>query len=346
MFRKLCLIAFASCSMILHSPAQTTNGTITGIATDSAGAVIPGVRVNVINAATGQSRTATTDRTGFYIVPQLPPGTYNVSAARDGFATENRSNVPLEVNQSNTLDFKLTVSCTSQTVEVTGAPPSLNTTSATLSDVVGHETTVDLPLNGREFTELTLLTPRATRIQNSQQSLFTVPLGAGGISPSVNGQRGEQNNFTMDGVLNDATSTNMWAISPPPDAVQEFNVQSHITDAHFAITSGANINMVTRSGTNNFHGSAREFARNSVLDGRNFFETKRLPYSQNQYGVYFSGHVLLPRLNGRNNTWFSAYWEAFRSSQTLSYFGTTFTAAERAGNFSAQLGAQVGSHGR
>ncbi len=342
MVKKLCLIASATCWLVLSSPAQTTNGLITGTITDSTGAVVPQAVVDVTNQGTTQLRTATTDNSGSYIVPQLPPGTYDISVKKAGFATENRANVQLQVNQNATLNFSLSVSSSAETVQVTGAPPPLNTTSATLTDVVGHEATVDLPLNGREFTQLTLLTPGAAPIQDAQQSGFAVTQGAGGISPSVNGQRGEQNNFTMDGLLNNQLFTNIWAISPPPDALQEFNVQSHITDAQFAISSGANINIVTRSGTNEFHGSGWEFARNSELDGRNFFETKRLPYSQNQYGVYFGGPVILPHFHGRNNTWFSAYWEGFRSAQTLTYFGSTFTPAMRTGDFSALLGSQVG----
>jgi len=143
-----------------------------------------------------------------------------------------------------------------ETVHVTGAPPVLNTVNATLAEVVNHQNVVDLPLNGREFTQLALLTPGAAPMQDAQQSSFTVTLGAGGISPSVNGQRGEQNNYTMDGVLNNSLFTNIWAVGPPPDALQEFNVQSHITDAQFGISSGANINIATRSGTNALHGSA------------------------------------------------------------------------------------------
>jgi hypothetical protein len=182
---------------------------------------------------------------------------------------------------------------------------------------VDHNTTVNLPLNGREFTQLTLLTPGVAPVQESQQSLFVVSLGAGGISPSVNGQRGIQNNFTMDGVLNNEVFTNTWAIAPPPDAIQEFNVQSHITDAQFSISSGANINVVTRSGTNDFHGSVWEFVRKDALNAKTFPATDRLPYTQNQYGVYLGGPVLVPHLlEGRNSTWASGYWEGFRSTLT------------------------------
>ena len=147
----------------------------------------------------------------------------------------------------------------------------------------------------------------------------------------------------MDGVLNNAIFTDIWAVSPPPDALQEFNVQSHMTDAQFAISSGANINIVTRSGTNQFHGSAWEFFRNDVLDARNFFDQTKPPYRQNQYGVTFGGPVRLPFFNGKDNTWFEGYWEGFRSVQSLSYFSSVPTAAMRGGDFSGILGAPIGT---
>ena len=345
MFKKLCLLSFATYCLGVRLPAQTTNGLITGTITDSSEAVILQAQVAATNKDTGASRTAKSDNSGLYIVQQLPPGIYDVSITKAGFATQTRPNVQLQVNQSVTLNFQLTLSSVTETVEVTAAPPPLNTTSATLGHVVSHDATVNLPLNGREFTQLALLAPGAAPIQDAQQTGFAVVQGQGGISPSVNGQRGEQNNFTMDGLLNNQLFMNTWAISPPPDALQEFNVQSHITDAQFAISSGANINVVTRSGTNDFHGALWEFNRNAALAARNFFDHNRLPYNQNQYGVYFGGPVRLPHFNGHDNTWFSGYWEGFRAAQSLTYFGGTLTAAERTGDFSALLGPQVATDG-
>jgi hypothetical protein len=302
-----------------------------------------GVQVQVTNADTGEQRSATSQDNGTYTIPQLPPGRYTITVEKQGFAKETRSGVQLLVNQSATLDFKLSVATISQTVEVTGAPPQLNTTNATLGDVVQHQQIVDLPLNGRNFTQLTLLTPGAAPQESGQQNAFTVKQGAGAISPSVDGQRGQQNNFTMDGVLNNNIYTDTWAISPPPDALQEFNVQAHITDAQFAISSGANINIASRSGTNQFHGDVWEFFRNDVLDARNFFDANKPPYRQNQYGVAFGGPVIFPYFNGRNNTWFEAYWEGFRSAQSLNHFASVPTQAMRNGDFSAILGPQIGT---
>ncbi|MDQ2840614.1 MAG: TonB-dependent receptor [Acidobacteriota bacterium] len=331
-----CLTA-ALCLSVGGLLCQTTNGTISGTITDPSGSAIGGAQVQASSKETGLQRTATTLDNGTYIIPQLPPGNYDLTIQKAGFATEDRKGVQLLVNQSATIDFKLSVAAVSQTVEVTGAPPPLDTTTATLGDVVQHQQIVDLPLNGRSFTQLTLLTPGAAPQQSGQQGAFTVQLGAGSISPSVNGQRGQQNNFTMDGVLNNAIYTNTWVIAPPPDALQEFNVQSHITDGQFSISSGANINIVSRSGTNQFHGALWEFLRNDALDARNFFDKTKPPYRQNQYGVNFGGPII------KNNTWFDAYWEGFRSVQSLSYFASVPTTAMRAGDFSGILGSQIGT---
>src|SRR5579871_6054489 len=286
--------------------AQTTNGLITGVVADSTGAVVGGAQVSVVNRDTGVERTAVSDASGLYVVPQLAPGVYTLTVMKEGFASVKHNDIQLLVNQSVTIDVKFVVASITQTVEVNTAPPMLNTTSSTLSEVIGHEETVDLPLNGREFTQLALLTPGAVPQEGGQQSGFTVALGAGGISPSMSGQRADQNNFTMDGVLNNSIYTNVWTISPPPDAIEEFNVQTHITDAQFAISSGANINLVTRSGTNQFHGDLWEFFRNDVLDAQTYPDAKRLVYRQNQYGLYLGGPII------RKNTWFSLYWEGYR----------------------------------
>ena len=313
--------------------AQTTSGLITGTITDSTGAVIPGAQVLLTSQATGVQRSSVTDANGYYSVPELQPGIYDVSVSKEGFANQKLPNVHLEVNQSEALNFKMSVTASTQTVQVNADIQQINTTSATRAEVVGHTAIVELPLNGRQFNQLTLLTPGAVPlVQGGQQGAFTVKLGAGSVSPSVDGQRPQQNNYTMDGVLNNALFTNTFAIGPPPDAIQEFNVQSHITDAQFAISSGANINLVTRSGTNDFHGAVYEFIRNNVLDANTYPATSDNPYKQNQYGLYVGGPII------KNHTFFSGYWEGFRSEQTQSYLSATLTDAMRGGDFSSVLG--------
>ena len=332
MLNRLWLVMAVVGCIAIGLRAQTTNGLITGVVADSTGAVVPEAQVKVVNGDTGLERTAVSDAKGLYVVPQLAPGSYTLTLMKEGFASVKQNNIQLLVNQSLTIDFKLSVASTAQTVEVNEAPPMLNTTSSTLSDVIEHEETVDLPLNGREFTQLVLLTPGAAPQEGGQQSGFTVALGSGGISPAVSGQRANQNNFTIDGVLNNDIYTNVWTISPPPDAIEEFNVQGHITDAQFAISSGSNINLVTRSGTNQFHGALWEFLRNDVLDAQTYPDTKRLVYRQNQYGAYLGGPII------RKNTWFSGYWEGYRYSRAGTQLGATLTANEIAGDFSAEEG--------
>jgi hypothetical protein len=337
---SVCMSAFLLLSYDLR--AQTVSGAINGTVTDATGSVIPGFVVEAVNQDTGLKRSASGSEIGTFNLPLLPPGLYTVSITKEGFTGQVRKDLELLVNQNVTLDTMLTPSSVQQTVEVTSQAPSLDTSSATLGKVIEREEIVGLPLNGRKFTQLVLLTPGAAPRQGGQQNSFTVREGAGGISPSVNGQRGQQNNFTMDGVLNNALFTNIWAISPPPDAIQEFNVQSHTVDGQFSISSGANVNILTRSGTNQFHGALWEFLRNEKFDARNFFDPALLPYRQNQYGVAVGGPVVLPRYNGRaRNTWVSGYWEGFRSRRSTSRFASVPTQAMRNGDFSAFLGPAI-----
>jgi len=330
--------------MTEHLPAQTVSGTINGTVTDATGSVLPGVNVEVANQTTGLQRTTTGSEIGTFTVPALPPGIYTITVSKPGFTGQTRRDMQLLVNQNLTLDIVMSPSAVEQTIDVTAAVPVLETTTGTIGKVIQGEEIVELPLNGRKFTQFVLLTPGAAPAQGGQQNSFTVREGAGGISPSVNGQRGQQNNYTMDGTLNNALFTNIWAISPPPDALQEFNVQSHIVDAQFSISSGANVNILTRSGTNQLHGSIWEFFRNEKLDARNFFDPARLPYRQNQYGVAVGGPVILPKYDGREkNTWIFGYWEGFRSRRTSSRFASVPTAAMRDGDFSAFLGPALGT---
>lgn len=337
------LILFTTLLQPIYVQAQTVAGSIGGAVTDSTGAAVPKALITVTSQSTGLQRTASSSEIGTFHIPLLPPGVYYVEASKAGFSTQSRKDVQLLVNQNVTFDFVMAPSAVQETVEVTGGAPTLETTTGTLGEVIETKTIVDLPLNGRKFTQLVLLTPGAAPVQGGQQNSFTIREGAGGISPSVNGQRGQQNNFTMDGILNNAIFTNIWAISPPPDAIQEFNVQSHIVDTQFSISSGANVNIVSRSGTSDFHGALWEFLRNDKFDARNFFDATKPPYRQNQYGATAGGPVILPGYNGREkNTWFFGYWEGFRSRRTGTRFASVPTAAMRGGDFSAFLGPEIG----
>jgi hypothetical protein len=331
--------------------AQTVNGAIHGTVTDATGAAIPDVSIQVTNLGNGLIRTAVSNSSGFYTITELPPGQYSIKVSKTSFATVNQDHIELLVNQNLGADYTLKLGAVNESVEVGAAPPALETANATLGQVIDSTQVVDLPLNGRQFTQLVLLTPGAVPKESGQQSGFVIPIGGGGISASVNGQRGQQNNFTLDGVLNNNIYTNTWAISPPPDAIQEFNVQSQITDAQFSISSGANINVVTKSGTNGLHGALWEFIRNDAFDAANFFDNfaqvKKPAFRQNQYGATIGGPVVLPTPWGtydgrKSKTYFSGYWEGYRSTQGFTQFNSVPTAAELGGNFSDLLtGAQA-----
>jgi hypothetical protein len=328
------------------------NGSFHGVITDPTGAVVPGAGVVVKNLASSQVRQATTDAAGFYAIPQLAPGHYSVTVSKEGFTTVIQSDVELLVNQDLVADYTLRVGQVTQQVEVTAAPMMLQTANSTLGQVVGSQQMVDLPLNGRQFTSLILLTPGAAPIEGGQQSFYQIPIGGGGISPSTNGNQGAQNIFTVDGILNNHFFIQAWAISPPPDAIQEFNVQSHITDAQFGMSQGANVNLVTKSGGPQLHGDAWEFIRNDALDAANFFDNfanePKPPFHQNQYGVTIGGPLVLPGYDGRKkHTYFFGYWEGVREHQSFTEFANVPTANELGGDFSDLLTSQpvIGSNG-
>jgi Carboxypeptidase regulatory-like domain/TonB dependent receptor len=339
------VVLFLTAVCLLGGPAraQTVNGGFHGTVSDSTGAVLPGATVEAKNNGTNLTRQSTADSTGFYTIVSLPPGVYTLTASNTGFSTAVQNNVQLLVNQDVELNFTLKVGVVSQQVQVTSEAPQLQTANSTISQVIGSRQVVELPLNGRQFTQLVLLAPGAAPKETGQQSSFTIPIGGGGLSPSVNGNRGQQNNFTLDGVLNNNIYTNVWAISPPPDAIQEFNVQSQMTDAQFSISSGANVNVVTKSGTNQFHGAVWEFLRNDKLDAANFFDNyfshTKPAFRQNQFGFEAGGPLFIPHLyDGRaKKTYVSGYYEGFRSTQGFTEQNNVPSAAELSGDFSDLL---------
>jgi len=250
--------------------AQTTNGSFRGTITDQSGGAVPNAQVRVTNAGTGVFLTATTGGSGDYVVPNVPPGVYNIRVTLTGFETLDTQGVTMQVNQNATLDFTLKPGSVNQEVTVTGEASLANTTNATVGTVIATESIVDLPLNGRQFTQLTLLTPGAAPQQSGQQSFFEIHSDYGAVSPAVNGARPEMNNFTIDGVEDNELFFNFPAINPPPDALREFNVQTNMSSGQYGRAAGANVNIVTQSGGNQYHGAAWEFLRNTNLDARNF----------------------------------------------------------------------------
>jgi len=306
--------------------SQITDGSFRGTITDASGAAVPGAAITLRDSVSGATRTAVSEGTGQYLFPSVPRGTYDFTVALQGFQTIRNDNVVLQVGQQATLDFKLQPGELKQEVRVTDQAPLLNTTNATVGTVVDGEKVTQLPLNGRQFTQLILLAPGAAPQNTGLQGSYDVATNLGAVSPAVNGARSDMNNFTIDGVENNELYFNFVALNPPPDALQEFKVQSDMSSGAFGRAAGANVNVVTRSGTNEYHGSAWEFLRNTSLDARNFFNPNVSPFHQNQYGFTAGGPIKKQKIFG------FGWWEGFRKNLGSSIVGNVPTAAQLSGN--------------
>jgi hypothetical protein len=308
--------------------AQTVYGSFRGTVVDQTGASVPAAVVRITNAGTGVTREAKTDGTGAYVVTDVPPGVYNFSVSFQGFATVEQRGVTLLVNQQAVMDFTLQPSAVVQEITVKGQAPLVNLTNATVSTVIEAQQVEELPLNGRQFSRLILLSPGAAPMSSGQQSGWEVHSDYGAISPAVNGAGPEMNNFTIDGVENNELFFDFMVINPPPDAIQEFAVQTAMSSGQYGRGGGANVNVVTKSGTNQFHGAAWEFDRNTALNARNFFNPSVSAFHQNQFGGSFGGPIR------KGKVWGFGWYEGFRKTVGSTILGLVPTAAQLSGDLS------------
>jgi outer membrane receptor protein involved in Fe transport len=331
-YRALILLA---CVVPLPGLAQQATASLNGTVRDSSGAVVPDAHIVLTNLETNILQTAVTSSAGSYSVVNIAPGEYQIEVTKTGFASAKESHIALGVNQTATLDFTLTVGKTTQTVEVSGLATNIEASTAELGTVISTKQVNDLPLNGRNFTELLTLTPGVIPISTDQNGGGWPAQPTGAFTfPSVNGQPNRSNSFRLDGVINDASFTSTYAVQPDVDDIQEFKVQAHNDEAQFGQVLGGIINVVTKSGTNTFHGDAWEFFRNDALDARNFFVQSKTPLRQNQFGGAVGGPVLLPGYNGRNKTFFYVSDEAFINHTASQHLYIVPTPAELSGNLS------------
>ncbi|MGH9403619.1 MAG: carboxypeptidase-like regulatory domain-containing protein, partial [Terriglobia bacterium] len=329
---SLIVLAFA----VLDAPglyAQVDTGTITGTVTDPSGAVVPGATVDLINQETNFKLTATTDSSGSYTFTPIKIGTYTVEASFRGFQQAVHKDVSVQVQANVNVSFALQTGSVTQTVQVTAAPPLLETASASVGQVVGQRQVNNLPLNGRNYTFLAQIS--AGVVSGGQEGRG---LDANGTF-SANGVRPAQNNYLLDGMddnadLVDFLNSTSYVVLPPVDAIQEFKVQTTDFSAQFGRAGGAILNATSKSGANAYHGDAWEFLRNSGLDARNFFETSKGEYRQNQFGATFGGPLTIPHVyNGKNKTWFFLDYEGTRVRQAQPYVSTVPTVEERSSGF-------------
>ncbi len=307
--------------------AQAQNGTISGTVTDPQSAVISGVPVEVRNTGTNATLRAVTNDSGYYIVPNVPVGEYEITIEFQGFKRSVRSGVTLQVNQNAQVNFSLEIGQLADSVIVTGEAPLVDTGSATLGTVIENRRVTDLPLNGRNALALTLLNPGVISNAGPTNSGF----GDRGVqisSISINGSPSSMNSQMLDGNNNVLSFVGEVGVPPAVDAVEEFKVQSGTMSAEFGFTAGGTINLVTKSGTNQFHGTLYEFLRNDKLDARNAFATERLPLRYNQFGGSLGGPIIKNRTFGFFN------WEEYRLRQSTPRISTVPLEQWKNGDFS------------
>lgn len=333
--------------------AQTTTAQVSGQVTDSTGAAVPQATITIVNVDTNESRKVESSTTGSYVIPLLPPGKYKLTVDKRGFETLEFPGVVLDVNQTLAVDAGLKVGQVTQTVTVAAQAPQLQANSSALGSVITEAAVKDLPLNGRNFSQLLILSPGVTPVSTGQYasvgggfgSMAGIP-GSSFAMPSVGGQWNRGNFWLMDGLNFTLWFTGTDSVLPVLDGIQEFKVQSHNDSAEYGGALGGIINVATKSGTNGLHGSAWEFVRNNIFDARDPFadanRSSPAPFRENEFGFSVGGPIIIPKVyNGKNRTWFFFTYEGWRYRKPAQSFTRFPTAAEINGDFSADYTKQV-----
>ncbi len=318
--------------------AQTATGEVRGAVSDPAGDFVPGATLKLTNEATGIEDQRLSDQGGRFVFVNVKPGSYRLSATQPGFREAKISGIVVEVNQAVLTDVKLEVGSSNQVIEVRATPPLVQDVSSELGTVMQERVVGDLPLNGRNFTQLLILTPGVTPVSTSQnrsvgccEGNVGIP-GSGFADPSFHGQQNRSKLYFFDGIINTNVRGPTYIVIPNVDLIQEFIVVSHDSKAEFGGASGGVVNMVSKAGTNKLHGSAFEYVRNNFFDARDSFKdllrTGPAAFRQNQFGGVVSGKVI------RNKTFFSAGYDGWRYLQPSQALSNVPTAAELTGDFS------------
>jgi hypothetical protein len=309
-----------------YASAQSTGGRIHGTVTDESGGAVVGAKVTLVNEGTNAAREVQTSATGEYLFLEVPVGSYEVDVNQQGFKKYVRKGIVLVLNEIATVDITLQVGSNVDTVEVTGAPPVIDTTTTQLGAVMTDQSVRELPLNSRNTYQLLQLQPGV-------QSQLGADLFYGSSNPgvvSVNGGRGRSNNYMVNGGDGNDIFVNGPAIQPSPDAIEEFRVLTNTFDAEYGRNSGSVVNVVTKAGTNSVHGDFYEFFRNKVLNTKGFFDNTVPDYKQNQFGATLGGPIK------KDKTFIFGSYEGDRLRQGISSGQVDLpTAAEASGDFSA-----------
>jgi hypothetical protein len=325
-----------ACVVLSGGPlhAQVAGATLTGTVTDKSGAVIPNAQIVITNTATGIITRVTTDSAGLYGAQNLIPGPYSVSMSAPGFQSLKQTGVTLTVGAQLVLNGSLPVGTADETISVSGTPPDIDLTTATISGTVDENTVRELPLNGRDWTTLAQLEPGVNSVSSVQASSSVTSFSRGnrglGTQLSISGQRPQLNDYRIDGItVNDYANGGPGSVQGGTlgvDAIQEFSVLTSSYTAEYGRTAGGVINAITRSGTNRIHGSAFEFLRNSALDAANYFDkfpvvTPKPPFKQNQFGGAVGGPIR------KDKTFFFANYEGLRINRSSTVLANVLSPA-------------------
>lgn len=323
----LAIVLFSICQF-LYSQA---NGNFSGTVTDKTGSVVAGATVKITSQATGVSREAKTDASGYYTVPLLPVSTYTIRVESQGFQPVEQKDLRLQVDERREVNFTLQPASVSQTVEVSANEVSVQTTDATLGQVITEQQVAQLPLNGRNFVQLATLTPGTTQETNPGSFFNGGPSSEvstrGSYSLSVGGSRAQSTDWLLDGVDNNELTAGGIGIVSSIDDIQEFKVLTYNYSAEYGTRSGPTVLVQTRSGANRFHGSLFEFFRNKSLNAKSFFASEKEKFNLNQFGGAIGGPIV------KDKTFFFADYEAKRQRRGIPFSGLVPTPAMVAGDF-------------
>src|SRR5437016_3724225 len=325
--------------------AQTATGEVNGTVTDPNGAAVPGAMVKLINQATKGETEATTNQSGYFTFVNLRPASYTLMVETKGFKKSLTNAFDLGVSETVTQNVSLAVGEMSEVVEVAAGSELVQSSSSELGSVINERAVEDLPLNGRNFTQLLTLTPGVTPVSTSQNRSIGGVEGNVGIpnsgfaDPSFHGQENRSKLYFFDGIINSNIRGPTYIVIPNIDLIQEFKVVGHDSKTEFGGATGGVVNMVSSSGTNSFHGSGFEYVRNNFFDARDSFADKNssgpAPFRQNQFGATITGPII------RQKTFFSAGYDGWRFSQPSQYFSYTPTATELTGDFTQSTSSAV-----
>jgi hypothetical protein len=314
--------------------AQMGTATLSGTVADPSGSGIPAAQVTLSSSTEKASRQTVTDVAGQYVIPAITPGTYELIVKASGFQAQTLTGIALASGQGSTLNVSLRISEAMQEMTVNEAPPLLETTTAALGSVVSSHQFTELPLLGRNFTSLVYILPGVNPVPGADASYAGSGVSNLAVVPSVYGQRQRDNDFTLDGATNVTPNFSRLGMIPPPEAVAEMKVSSGMDSGAFGWASGANINVVTKSGTNQYHGDEWEFLRNSDLNARSFFLPTVGAFHWNQFGAAAGGPLVIPHLLSKRRAWYVYGWyEGIRVHQAANNTTLVPTDAQLAGDF-------------